>query len=886
MLNNPSDLLAEGTTFVAADGVAARQLETHLAQRHLALGRSAWTGPSVLSYRAWTNTLWADQFRPDHRQLLSQGQVRGLWRQIIERSAISERLIGSRNVVDWVLGAAQRLRDWGVEVGELRAPPDDLDFGSFLDWSKGYERALSDAGWLDPGDAEVALRARVDTLPVDPDRVTIWADFDPMPAQVQLRQRLGHCQHRLETWTPAQINETCRRVRLPETAEELRAAGRWAAEKLAADPASRVAIVVPDLGARREAVHRSLDEVLSPERAGLGSDSAPGFFDLNGEPADRDPMIGSAVTALELLSPRGRFGTLSRWLRSPFFVTQPSDAAKRSRLEVDLRLTLDAQLGFLEAFRAGALASQVRAGAPALAVLLADAVRMVDAQPARATPTHWVDVWRRLLRHLGWQAEASSPQALRVWESALNELTLLTPVLGGISISEALRELQGVLAQPQRMGPTPLAGVFVLGRLEDVGPGYDGIWVSGLTDSRWPRPPQPNPILPLGLQRAHGMPLASPGAALEHARATTQRLIQRAPEVVLSWPSLLHEYPTQPSPLILQYPEVAESELTGGSDTQVAWRALVSKPRQTLPDTVPPLPDRRVHGGAYTLGLQATCPLRAFLESRLAARALEPVRRGVSARHRGIATHRAMELLLQALPTQRALELWEPSERRERVLSSVDKALREIFGRASGPLGVLFTLEAEGLREVLSAFLALDLGRDGFEVRSVEERLTVQLGGLELHCRIDRMDVLTPAGLRPALAIIDYKTGRGSTASDWLRDRPRDVQLPLYAVAVGQTVDAAVIALLRPDGVQYKGFWSRKGSFPGRSAPLPGGRTWAMQLDAWRSQLEGLAQEFAAGDARLFESELAPAKGPFAPLTRVFEQTALARGWLDRWGAE
>ncbi|MCY3732375.1 MAG: hypothetical protein OXF98_13645, partial [Rhodospirillaceae bacterium] len=68
MQNISSDRLTDDTTFVAVDGMAARQLEAGLARRQVAEGRSAWTGPSVLSYRLWTGSLWS-QIRPeDERQ--------------------------------------------------------------------------------------------------------------------------------------------------------------------------------------------------------------------------------------------------------------------------------------------------------------------------------------------------------------------------------------------------------------------------------------------------------------------------------------------------------------------------------------------------------------------------------------------------------------------------------------------------------------------------------------------------------------------------------------------------------------------------------------------------------------------------------------------------
>ena len=169
---------------------------------------------------------------------------------------------------------------------------------------------------------------------------------------------------------------------------------------------------------------------------------------------------------------------------------------------------------------------------------------------------------------------------------------------------------------------------------------------------------------------------------------------------------------------------------------------------------------------------------------------------------------------------------------------------------------------------------------------AVEERRPVRLWELELRCRLDRLDVVSTGGSLEKLAIIDYKTGKRGTPTDWLRDRPRDVQLPLYTLAVGDAVSATVIALLRPEGVQYKGLSEQKGTFPGRTTTLPEGRTWSTQLEVWREQLENLAREFASGDSRVFKSDLAPAEGPLAPLTRIYEQIALANGSLEPWDPE
>jgi len=874
---------------VTTDGISARQLDAYFARRHLAEARNAWTGPLVQSYRGWVNTQWAKYLDDGKRLLLSPRQARALWRQVVERSSVADRLIGSGNAAAWAQAASQRLRDWNLDYRDLDAREDDLDFRSFLDWEAAYRASLADANWLDPGDGEIRLQNHPGSLGSSLSGTTVWADLEPTPTRDRLAERLQRDGHTVARWEPEAVNGSCQRIRLPDIDDELRAAGEWGLEKLREGPDRRIAIVIPGLSTRRDAVHRTLEDVLSPSQAALGGEKELPFTDLTGRPAGATPIIGAALTALELFSRRGRFASLSRWLRSPFFVTEVREVADRAMLETRLRLETSAQLGFLEAYQRAGLGTRIAALDPNLAAIFDAAVKLMRGVPDRATPTHWAGIWRRLLTRLGWPGAANGWGApdLDSWESALNELALLTPVVGSVSATQALGELEAILREPQRVGPSRLRGLFLLERPEDVAAGYDGAWVTGLSDAQWPRPARPNPLLPLSLQRDHEMPLASPKQALEHSQRTTARLIARVPEVVLSWPARLHEYPTQPSPLIVPIPEMTDTGPwlrspagLGGADLPGA------RPRQTLTDVPPPLPDGRIRGGSHTLSLQAVCPLRAFLESRLAAKRLDGVSRGLSARQRGIAVHRATELLLQDLPAQSELAAWTPLEREARVEASVEKALGEVFGSARNALGLIFELESQSMRPLAAALLELDLSRTGFSVRSVEKRELVKLGDCELNCRTDRIDLLAPEGEPAGLAVIDYKTGIGSRPTDWLKPRPRDVQLPLYTLVPGEPVAAVVIAVLRPESVQYKGLWPEPGTFPGRATRLPKGRTWASQVELWREQLEALAREFARGDTRVFEAELDSARGPFAPLTRVLEQEALSKGWLDSWGPE
>ena len=211
------------------------------------------------------------------------------------------------------------------------------------------------------------------------------------------------------------------------------------------------------------------------------------------------------------------------------------------------------------------------------------------------------------------------------------------------------------------------------------------------------------------------------------------------------------------------------------------------------------------------------------------------------------------------------------------MAASVEGALASLFGRTRGYLAALYELEADQLQRVLAALLRAEMRRAPFRVRTVEQESVVTLGPLTLNVRIDRVDELADG----TIAIIDYKTGERATSAGWFGERLRDAQVPLYATQAGATVSAAVVTRLALPETGYSGFWPDQ-SFPGRQSRAADLQP-AAQLEVWRRQLELLANEFAAGDTRIFVDAPEDAAGAYAPLTRVFEQLALASGATVRW---
>src|SRR5690606_3103116 len=264
-------------------------------------------------------------------------------------------------------------------------------------------------------------------------------------------------------------------------------------------------------------------------------------------------------------------------------------------------------------------------------------------------------------------------------------------------------------------------------------------------------------------------------------------------------------------------------------------------------------------GGTAALDAQSICPLRAFCEHRLGARPLVPIERGLSPAARGRIVHRALERLFRALDSRAALERAGPQLVETTIRREARRAAAEIVGRGHALLGALADIEATRAAEVVSALVARELERAPFRVESLELERTIELCGRTLRVRIDRVDALESG----RLAVIDYKTGAAPRPLDWLGERLRDVQLPVYAAALPSArVAGVVVAVVRLDRAAYAGFWEPADAFPGRvraNAELVLSRL----IETWRPRLAALVDEYAAGDTRLFAAD-AEAAGPEA----------------------
>ena len=257
--------------------------------------------------------------------------------------------------------------------------------------------------------------------------------------------------------------------------------------------------------------------------------------------------------------------------------------------------------------------------------------------------------------------------------------------------------------------------------------------------------------------------------------------------------------PLRPSRLLLR---CADAELPArvaflfrpveATRPNLPWsRAWKMAPRRTPPPT-------RV---AVT-GLRAwlACPFRFYLSHVLKMEPVDPFKAELDARDFGTLCHTALEAMGRA-PALR--DCTDEETLREFLVAELDRVARARFGR-NPALPLVVQLESARQRLGKVAAIQAQARAEGWVSERIEWPFTLNLGGLEVRGKIDRVDRHEGTG---ALRVLDYKTSDAATPPQkshlraprseddakppWLRAMSggreqiwADLQLPLYLRAL------------------------------------------------------------------------------------------------------
>ncbi len=834
--------LADGGTVVTA----TRRLARRLAADYGA-GRPgpAWPTPDVLPWSAWLNRSFRrlrDFGRlEDSRPLLGEEQSRLLWEAVVQADPRGRDLMLIPAAAAECRAAWELMQEWRLSRDDIASRAGE-DARRFLDLADAYQARVSSAGFTDPASVAEVVADHAGALAET--RVVLYGFERLPPAHTRILRALG--ERAAVARLPA--GEGARVAAYPDARAELAAAAAWARQRLARDPAARLAIVVPDLAAHAPVVEDLLDEALAPARllAGATSEHRPWNISL-GRPLAEAPVVAAALDLLSAATGPLDVLAAGRLLRSPFVGGAAAEAGRRAAMDAWLRENGGADIS------AGRLAADARRlqgaqGAPdfgrRLSALLDELWKGARRRPLSA----WSEAFARALAAVGWPGEASlgsaEYQATGAWAALLDELAALDAVSPPQSLSEACGRLRRMAAERLFQPESADVPVQVLGLFEVAGLEFDGTWVAGLHDGVLPAPLAPSAFIPAGLQRELGMPRADPDTEHRLAHLRLRQLAGSAPEVFFSWPRQSDDEPLRPSPLLKDLPAGQPGDTP---PPRLPALQRESAALESVVDETAPAVSGQVRGGTGLLRAYSACPFQAFGRYRLACEPLGQPAPGVNPMARGQLLHEALQIFWEETGDHETLASLDAGDRRRRVQAAVDTVTARLADQGVLPEQPAI-VDIEKIQAVarIQELLEVDLARPPFDVIAREERRVLQVGPLTLNGRIDRVDRV-PGGT----AVIDYKAGE-SGRSDWNGDRPREPQLPLYAVSLPDVV-AVAFANLKPGRVAYQGL-ARDAEAMGMVRPAKkdqGAEEWQALLDGWRDTLGGLAAGVAAGDARV-----------------------------------
>ena len=860
-LQDMFDALRRGVTVLTGHKRLAGDLRQSFEFAEAGKGLEVWPTPQVMPWTDWLQGIWEEILVSGgistHEHLLAPVQERHLWQDIIVDSMPEQPLQQVPGTVELVQEAWQLIHSWHLPLTRQRFRYNS-DSEAFLNWAMKFNARCEREHWL-PSDLLAArlLRENRALTRVVPDELILFGFEVLTPQEESLIQALAESGCRVSWTKPAGRQGTACMTACADERQEAECMARWVRARLEEKAAAQVGIVVPDFAENRQLVINALDRILVPHavQPGFHSDSRPYNLSL-GLPLSNFPVVGTALRLLRLLDRVIALDELSRLLRSPFISGWKEEAGSRAMLDSRLRET-GAPGVELKTLRYHAS----RPGKPYSCPLLTENLDVWDRAawdcPRTDTPGGWSESFTGLLEAVGWPKgrplSSEEYQAVEAWRELLSAFASLDPITGSMNASTALGRLTRMARERIFQPQSGFAPVQVLGVIQSSWLQFDHLWVMGMHDGVWPRPARPNPFIPLPVQRDAGLPRSSEALALQAAQSLSDRMLESAGEIVMSYPERSGDEELRPSPLFAHLPPA--DSLSLHLSPSALWRDTVhaSARLNSFEESHVAVADAgRVKGGSAVFKLQAACPFRAFAELRLGARDVRQSNIGLDSMARGLLVHRILEKIWGNLGTSRKLAAMKSAPLADFIRATVNEVMDETAGKYPQNFMTRFReIEAERLCRQVHEWLEQEKVRGPFRVVEREVECEATAGGIRVQLKIDRVDELED-GRR---VVIDYKTG-DVRASQWFGERPDEPQLPLYSMVFQEDVAGVLIAQVKAGAMGFRGVAEEEALVAGVKhwQKMPGAsefNSWPELLKRWRTTMERLGADFRAGNARV-----------------------------------
>lgn len=842
------------TLILAATDHLAHELRAAASLQKQQAGERVWEAPQIDSLQQWVRQQWADSWPVE--QLLHPVQELALWRQAVEQDS-SLQLLSPLAAARMARSAEQLALQYQIQPQQLQ--DFSVEQQAFKRWWQHITKLRKDKQWLAAAQLPAAVTELVKRGEVSlPERLLLQGFTDAhTPSEQALLDAMKtagvvieYASH-LAATSPLQLRRyASAQAQYDDLAQRLAAFLAPCANR--DTPPPRLLVALPDADSSADLLEVSLRRELAPwlGRADERTRPLPWRF-AKGPPLAQQPIVALAlaIAALPVRTAIALEGYSPVLLN---LLLWPAQEQQQAEL-LDYRLRKDA----LPRYSPRMLLQHCPDGfKPRWQALLA----VLEAEPRSALPSSWCEHWQQRMQALGLPPaglDSASFQAYTDWQEATQVLATLDAQLGKVSAAAALTWLREIVGKrPFTARVEYQQPIQIVSYAEVAGIPCEQLFVLNANDDCLPASGHSDPFLPRELLASAGMPQASPALRLQQA----QRRIQ-------AWQGQCQQLHVTACKLDAAGVERLPSQLFGAAQPWPDSAAAIPEARPPLcqlpaADPVPAVTDpmaEGIRGGTGLFAALAEAPFYAFCIGRLGLEPFPQPGLGLDARRQGDVLHEVLASLWEELGNSAALAALSDAAVAEHLESALQLAMqRHIPAAAFGK--TLLASEHARLASILQQWLAHERRRIApFSVLLREQEVAVDVLGLHMQLRIDRVDAVSVGGNTRYL-IMDYKSGSlGSVdPSGWNSNKLSAPQLPLYAtladlpaVKVPQ-VDGICFAHLR-DGhpaLQSRNNWCQSliDAEPGKYS-----HDWDEQLELWRQRFHELLHGFLAGDAGLPE---------------------------------
>lgn len=853
-------LLDQGVTILTASRRLAHALRLGYAQHIQDQGIKVWRTPRILPWGTWLRQQHlearAAASTASSLHALTPAQTRLLWDEIVAGSRYAAELLNPSNAARLAARSWRRLHDYLIPIDALQGF-DAPEPAALHAWCNEFIQRCAALHAID----EARLSHWAFDVGFIPQERLVFAGFDAMPpAMSRLLERWRSEGLIVDAQPESQPAADTAVIPAADIEDEIRVAARWACDRVLAG-ALNVGVIVPDLQMRRDEVQRVFEDVIAPGQRQTHATSTPLPIVIAAPaPMSSYPMVDAAILILQMAAGDASSLDAGRILRSPFIGGAQIERARRALADLRLREEQRDRWDWFKLERWAGMTDceHLQRAARELNENLRGA-------SGSAMPSEWAERFHKLWVASGWPGDRSlnsaEHQTFEKFQTVLTEFGALDVVAGRMNLRRAIGRLQDLLSDTPFEPETAGTAITVIDAATSAGMQFDALWVAGLHADRWPAAVNPDPLIPLELQREAHIPESSPAGVLQQATAQLQRWTSSAACVVLSWPQRDGDVELIRSPLLdrvrVMNGTEAGTEPVPATVTSLGRKIFAERPMlETLrDDRAPPLSMQATRGGARTLELQSRCAFRAQAELRLLAQPLPRISIGIEPMDRGAILHRVLADVWGSLRTQQRLLSIDDAALEAQVREYAQRHAAQALVPDTPHRNRLAMLEINSVVRQIMQLLALEKQRPAFAIRLAEASEPYAIGGLSITLRPDRIDELASGGE----LLIDYKLGDTHRPREWLDvlpGRPRRPQLPLYGLAHSDRLKGLAYVVLAPGAVEYRG-WSDGTDVGAGVAPYPSGIRvdlgdpvdWEALLHHWRFTLTRLAERYVAGEA-------------------------------------